>query len=206
MPQLPTEIEQALEIARKTRTELTSGKMSLENGIYRLYTVAQILGRDEDKEWAESELMGYGGDYPPYRSSVSRMFVGEYDIQIRSLIRGAVSVTPCALSITQVEKMLDPKFPKTNTVLRDEDIDSMTSSQKKDIASLSRIVWRFHNKGLLQVATGAKFELIKRTNVIIEEIMYGKIPEGIFKKIPGQGQRFTSQLQPRSCKPTQDGL
>lgn len=181
MPKLPTEMEEALEIARKTRTELTSGKMSLENGICSLYAVAQLLGREEDTNWAWSELMGYGGNYPTYRARVGRMFVCEHG-QIPSLVTGEVSVTPCELSVTQIEKILDPKFPKTTHILQDDDIDSMTSSQKNDVSSFPLVGWRFHNRELLRVLNGAKIELLNRTNAIIEEITYGKIPEGIFKQ------------------------
>ena len=195
MSQLTTKIEQALEIARKTRTGLTSGKTSLGDGIYNLYTAARILGRGEDIKWAESELMGYSEDCPPYRSSVSRMFEDKHG-QIASLITGAVSATPCELSITQIEKILDPKSRKTSYVLQDDDIRGMTSSQKKYITSRSLVGWRFHNTELLRVLAGAKLELVKRTDAIIEEILYGKIPEGIFKKFQDKVNTLLARSNP----------
>ena len=183
MSQPPTEIEQALEIARKTRINLQSGKTALEQNIHGLYMVAQILGREEDREWAESELNGYDGDCPPYRVHVGRMFLDKRNDQIEVLIKGAVSQTTCRLSIIHVEKLLDPKYPRmASFVLTDEDINSVDNDQKEAIENIPSITWRFHNDALLRVLTGSRLELVRRINSIIAEIMYGKIPEGIFKK------------------------
>ena len=183
MVQLPTEIEQALEAARKIRMDIQYEKTTLEHNIHGLYTVAQMLGREADMKWAESELRGYDEDYPPYRAHVGRAFLDESDVQITDLIEGAVAMTPCRLSIIQVEKSLDPRFPEMHSfIFRDRDTAGMSSSQERAIASMSNIHWDFYKSELLRVLTEVKLDLVKRLNAIIAEITYGKIPEGIFTK------------------------
>ena len=59
-----TELDQALEISRKTRTAILFGNNPLEKNLQGFYTAAQILGREKDMDWAQSELEGYALDCP----------------------------------------------------------------------------------------------------------------------------------------------
>ena len=194
---MTTEIEEALDIARKTRREILFGKNSLEKNILGLYTAAQILGRDDDMQWAKSELNGYDGNYPSYRTYVSRLFTDKYHHQVDALIGGNVSHIPCGLSIPEITKSLDPKSPKhPSIVLADSDIDNMDDNQKKTIKGIPGITWRFHNNSLVQILSDANVELARRTNNIIAEITYGEIPEGIFKKFQGKVNALLTDSNP----------
>ena len=194
---MTTEIEEALGIARKTRRKLLFGKNSLEKNILSLYTVAQILGRDDDMQWAKSELSGYDKNYPAYRAHVGRIFTDKEDNQIEALIEGDVSVTPCKLSVPEIEKLLDLKSPKHPTiVLEDSDVDDMNDKQKDAIEHTIGIAWRFHNDSLVQILSYVTVELARRTNNIITEITYGKIPEGIFKKFQDRVNTLLAHSNP----------
>ncbi|AFS80811.1 hypothetical protein NKOR_04615 [Candidatus Nitrosopumilus koreensis AR1] len=50
------EIDDALKIARETREVLLSGTTSVESSLLGFYTVAEILGEEDDLEWAKYEL------------------------------------------------------------------------------------------------------------------------------------------------------
>ena len=192
-----TEIEEALEIACKTRREFLFGKNSLEKNILGLYTVAQILGRDDDMQWAKSELNGYDGNYPSYRTRVKRIFTDNDNHQVRALIKGPIAFTPCRLSVPEIENSLDPKSPKhPEIVLKDSDIDVMNDHQKNAIRRISGITWRFRNNSLVRILSDANVELARRTNNIIAEITYGKIPEGIFKNFQDRVNTLLADSNP----------
>lgn len=194
---MTTEIEEALGIARKTRRKLLFGKNSLEKNILSLYTIAQILGRDDDMRWAKSELNGYDGNYPSYRIRVKRVFRDNDNYQVRALIKGPISFAPCRLSVPKIEKLLDPKSPKhPGIILTDSDIDAMNDDQKNAIRGISRITWRFYNNSLVQILSDANVELARRTNNIIAEITYGKIPEGVFKKFQDRVNTLLADSNP----------
>ena len=53
-----SEIEDALNIARATRENLTLKNGTLENCLLGFYTVAQILNKTDDMEWCENEIQG----------------------------------------------------------------------------------------------------------------------------------------------------
>ena len=193
-----TEVEQALEIARKTRQECLFGKNPLEKNLHGLYTIAQILGRGDDMEWASSELNGYAGGHPPYRAKVHRAFrVGESGKVVAALSYGDVSVAACDLSVTQIEESLDPKSGNgPSYALAGDEIDAMDDVQKRAVKGVPLITWQFVNSDLLLVLSAARLELVRRTNDIISEITYGKIPEGIFKKFQDKVNTLLANSNP----------
>ena len=107
-----TELDQALEISRKTRTAILFGNNSLEKNLQGFYTVAQILGRKKDMDWAQSELEGYALDYPDcpdYRKNVRRNCLLRDQTQLVELLGTGILDRDCNLSINIIEKILDEK-------------------------------------------------------------------------------------------------
>ncbi len=103
-----TEIEQALEIARKTRNEILFGKNTLEKNFHGFYTVAQILGRIDDMNWAKSELEGYLHSHPEYQTRIQRFFWYQ-NVQILDVSDERLAFATCGLSIAEFEQILDQK-------------------------------------------------------------------------------------------------
>ena len=103
-----TELDQALEISRKTREAVLFGNSTIEKNLQGFYTVAQILGREKDMHWAQSELEGYKSDYPDYRKNIARNFF----FNLTPLVELVADYTlrdVCDLSINTIEKNLDEK-------------------------------------------------------------------------------------------------
>ena len=69
-----TELDQALEISRKTKTAILFGNNSLEKNLQGFYTIAQILGREKNMYWAQSELEVYDLGYPDYCNNATLDF------------------------------------------------------------------------------------------------------------------------------------
>lgn len=184
-----TEIEQALEIARKTRNEILFGKNTLEKNFHGFYTVAQILGRENDMIWTKAELEGYSSNCPTYRMNVSRVLWYGTN-QIKEMITNPKTPTHCDLSIAEIEKHLDPKQKMPiQYALTDDDFDLIRSYAKSNPNMMGQIFtkkeelyWEFYSTDLTQMLSAAKLELVRRINILIAEITYGKIPEGIFKR------------------------
>src|SRR3989344_9643551 len=73
MNEAATEIDQALEIARKIREKILFENTELEKQLHGFLTVAQSLGRTDDIVWAKSELIGYKEEIPlpDYRQGIT---------------------------------------------------------------------------------------------------------------------------------------
>ena len=99
-----TELDQALEISIKTRNATLFGNSTIEKNLQGFYTVAQILGREKDMRWAQSELEGYKSDYPYYRKNILRNLSFQR-ISLVELIEDDTLRDTCDLSINTIEKI-----------------------------------------------------------------------------------------------------
>ena len=180
---MQTEVEQALAIARKMRDGILFKKSSLESSLTGFYTVAQILGREEDMVWAEHELQGYFEELPKYRLKVPRIFRVSSGRQLTEMMVGDVVFIPCEMNVRAIRRTLD-KNPITRTqfMVSDHDIESMTAVQKKVCKKSTGVYWQYEEEFLAGVLDFVEFELLKRLNRIIGEITYGKIPTGVLQK------------------------
>ena len=59
MGHFTAEIEEALNIARKTREDILNASVPLENSLLGFYTVVQILDKEDDLKWVTNELNGF---------------------------------------------------------------------------------------------------------------------------------------------------
>ena len=182
-----TELDQALEISRKTRTAILFGNNSLEKNLRGFYTVAQILGREKDMHWAKGELEGYVSDCPNYRKNVMRYFYCGHTRLIGS-VKNTSLVRDCVFSINAIKKILDEKQKyDPYTLLTKTDFkyvkdhfkipDGVYLSLTKENTS-----WQYGKTALNKIVDSTEFALIDRLNAMIAEITYGKIPKGIFQR------------------------
>lgn len=178
-----TEINQALEIARKVREKILFDKIELEKSMHGFFTIAQILNREEDLEWIQNELNGYRKkeQLPSYRQNLFRRFFssGKDRKQFVELVKDELSRTNCGLSIFALEFELQVKDEEAVPYnLRDGELEII----KKKYPSISYASWRYAQEEYGKILSGIRLELIRRLNSMISEITYGKIPQGIFKK------------------------
>ena len=185
-----TEIEQALEISRKTRQEILFGKNTLEKNLHGFYTVAQILGHEEEMHWAENELSGYASDCPEYRKNALRNF-WYAGMPINELVKNTALHQDCPISISRIIHILDQKQTHNSRyVLSETDfkhIQEHHNKYRENIDNLhfmtkENIGWEFNKACLNEIIDVVKLELTTKLNKMIIEITYGRIPEGIFKK------------------------
>ena len=185
-----TEIEQALEISRKTRQEILFGKNTLEKNLHGFYTVAQILGHEEEMSWAKNELSGYISDCPKYRKNIQRDFFYN-NMPIKGLIKNSILRVDCHISMSSIIKILDEKQAYNPSYFLSEIdfkyIQEHCTKYRESIdlqyfITKENIVWKFNKLDLTEIADIVKLELTDKLNKMIAEITYGQIPEGIFKK------------------------
>ena len=184
-----TELDQALEISRKTREAVLFGNSTIEKNLQGFYTVAQILGREKDMHWAQSELEGYKSDYPDYRKNIARNF----SFNLTPLVELVADYTlrdVCDLSINTIEKNLDEKQKYSSRyVLTETKFERIkdylrTHYPQTDILFMTKenTFWEYNPTALNEIINSVKFELIDRLNKMIAKITYGKIPKGIFQR------------------------
>ena len=184
-----TELDQALEISIKTRNATLFGNSTIEKNLQGFYTVAQILGREKDMRWAQSELEGYKSDYPYYRKNILRNFSFQR-ISLVELIEDDTLRDTCDLSINTIEKNLDEKQKYSSRyVLTETKFEHIkdylrTYYPQTDIIFMTKenTFWEYNPTALNEIINSVKFELIDRLNKMIAEITYGKIPKGIFQR------------------------
>ena len=180
--EIPTEIEEALRIARITRDSVLSGQSTLEIHLKGFFTVAQILGRTKDLEWIECELNGYEDkSLPTYRQTV-------YGIPL---------VDEKQLPLNQITKQLEQfeiptGIPKIKNLVSSSEGNGViflaSDNQKAKLTKLLGLTgvhlfqFKILNSEFAKLIGSVEFELIKKLNFMISEVAYGKIPEGIFKK------------------------
>lgn len=191
-----TEIEQALEIARKTRDSILFGKESFEKNLHGVYTVAQILGRTDDLKWAESEITGYSSDdvKPSYRKNIFRRFY-HYKSQIMEIIPDDVSRTNCSKSISEIERIIKlGENTSKNSVIADYDY----IKKKCPEITHTSASWQFSGDALETTLSSIKLDLIKRLNLMIGEITYGKIPQNIFRQFQKKVNETLADSNPQA--------
>ena len=184
-----TELDQALEISIKTRNATLFGNSTIEKNLQGFYTVAQILGREKDMRWAQSELEGYKSDYPDYRKNILRNFSFQ-QTSLVELIEDDTLRDTCDLSINTIEKNLDEKQEhSSNYILTETEFEHIknyikTHYPQKNIHFMTKenMIWQYNLNNLSQIMNSVKLTLIDRLNKMIAEITYGKIPEGIFHR------------------------
>ena len=198
-----TELDQALEISIKTRNATLFGNNTIEKSLQGFYTVAQILGREENMHWAKNELQGYVANCPDYRKNVRRnFFYGQK--RLVELIKNPILHRECRLSITIIEKILDEKQKYDPPhILTEIDFEHIQDYLKihyptKNISYLTKenIACKYNLTALYKITNSVKFELLDRLNEMIAEITYGKIPEGVFHRFQNNVDAILTDSNP----------
>ena len=198
-----TELDQALEISRKTREAVLFGNSTIEKSLHGFYTVAQILEREKDMHWAQSELEGYKSDYPYYRKNINRnFFYGQ--TQLVELIGNTISNHQCHLSINIIEKILDEKqnygppyiLAETEFKYIKDYFKTHYTTKNTHFMTKKNTCWKYNLTALNKIINSVKFELIDRLNKMIAEITYGKIPKGIFHKFQNNVNAILTDSNP----------
>ena len=198
-----TELDQALEISRKIREAALFGNSTIEKNLHGFYTVAQILGREKDMHWAQSELEGYTSDYPDYRKNATRDFFS-MQIHLVELTEDVALRSVCNLSINTIEKNLDEKQKYFSSyILTETEFEHIkdylkTHYPQKDIHFMTKenMIWRYNLDNLNKIMNSVKHVLIHRLNKMIAEITYGKIPKGIFHKFQNNVDTILTDSNP----------
>ena len=198
-----TELDQALEISRKTREAVLFGNNTIEKNLQGFYTVAQILGREKDMQWAQSELEGYKSNYPDYRKNVARNFSFK-QIFLIELVEDDTLRYVCDLDINTIEKNLDEKQKYFSVyILTETEFEHIkdylkTHYPQKDILFMTKenMTWRYNLTDLNKIMNSVKHVLMDRLNKMIAEITYGKIPKGIFHRFQNNVNAILADSNP----------
>jgi len=176
-----TEIEQALDIAKRTRENILFGKGNFDNHMQSFFTVAQILNRNEDLTWIEGEITGNLNPISNYRKNIF-LRINVHKRQIFSVMDDKkLSIKDCQLPIYKIIHELKSKeADRIPYAITDDDFKKLKkyepNKQKDDFNCI------FPNEELVKIFSSLKFELLRRLNIMISELTFGKIPRDIFKE------------------------
>jgi hypothetical protein len=189
--ELQTEIEEALKIARNVRESILSAKGTIETQILGFETVAQILGRTTDLQWAQFEFHGYekGVQLPPYRQSVRASINTNVD-------RKNFQLTSFRVGVSKLLALLEDK----DLTYIDSHFDDqvVADASKFGIRATARDDYRIYRTELRSLLGLIRRELLRRLNVMITEIAYGNIPEGIFRSFQTRVNEKLTESNPEA--------
>jgi len=192
-----TEIGQALDIAKRTRENILFGKGNFENHMHGFFTVAQILNRKEELEWIEGELRGQFDPVPNYRKNVfKRMKLRGVQI-FEAMEDYNLSYEDCRMPVAKIihelkskerdrvpYKISDDEFKKLEKLRPD--------NEKKSFSCI------IPNEDLENIFSSLKVELLRRLNIMISELTYGKIPRDIFKEFKDSVDKKLAKSNPEA--------
>jgi len=191
------EIEDALNIARETRENILKGNISVENSLLGFYTVAEILGEDEDLEWAKYELGSFPeSKLPSYRKNL----YGHIQDSKGKLADPESKFT---------RHSFDDGIPKIEQMMKSEEDRIVYGLGKKDIKEFEKagLTGLSLNCGINypkfeigRILGSVKLELIKRLNRMINEFTYGQVPENIFEFIRQEVDSELVKLCPKAIE------
>lgn len=191
---MATKIDEALNLAKKTRTELPYENIELSAVLQNCKTICRYLGKLDSNKWIDYELNGYPRldktkdgqhEIPEYRK-VHQIFYYVNGMHVR-LSRelaykfGTISLHNPIMEILQckVDGMIIPVSPALDMLnsqkfKTDHDISDFEPSVSHGVISRSNIA---------KIINGVQNKIYEFLDNMILELEYGKIPETIFEAI-----------------------
>ncbi|QLH09496.1 AbiTii domain-containing protein [Candidatus Nitrosotenuis sp. DW1] len=193
---MPRELDEALRIARGVRDAIISGTGKTTSNLRGFLTVAQILAREEDQKWAESELNGYAdSNLPQYRSS-SFGYVSDDKVRLKMSHN-----IPIASGVAKMEsysrKGDDNTYVKlaVRPAIKQKVSDILGSMRISNWDEITVDVPRIEFDGIVD---NIETEMIKRLNKMVIEITYGNIPYDIFKEFQEKVDKKLADSAPQA--------
>jgi len=197
MPQSDiSEVDEALRIGRTTRDSIISGIGSTQSKLRGFLTVAQILARDEELEWANNELDGYSSmELPTYRKSCYGNV--KFSTGMKFQLQQSYEI-PISMSIPKLEALIQDQKKDENISLAVRPVTSKKIDEiiGKPYSGVPTVL--LSKSEISTILGGVENDLIKKLNLMISEITYGKNPKSIFEEFQNKVDKKLADSNPRA--------
>lgn len=190
------EIDEALRIARNTRESLLVGSGKLESYLYGFFTVAQILGRAGDLEWARKELNGYDNTdvLPEYRDVPGLLTID--DAYVKTQDEDEFTNYNLFSSVSKLKQIMNLEKDPITFAINKKFVERYSNKIKPTQIDSSHV--KILKSTMASVLGSIEFSLLEKLNNMISEITYEKIPQEIFKEFQTKVDAKLSDSNPKA--------
>jgi len=188
-------LEDAIKIANDTRSAILSGQNSLTTNFLGFISVSQMMGRNNDLDWATKELNGYAddSDAPEYRSVYGILTVG--GVEFRPSPSKRFCSTPMLTSVYRLIGLAKSTTPITLFLDQDQLANITHKQYGNKLPDNSFVV---NNNEISKIIGKIELQLILRLNNMLSELTYEKIPQDIFQGFQDKVNHYLSQSNPNA--------